>query len=424
MSSMVVRPLTSNSEIALQIRLADQAFSPEPSEEGAQRWQTIVTTSPEYRPDGMRGAFQDGEQLGGYILYERKMHIGASEVLTGCIAAVVAHPAQRKKGVATALMHDAIAYAKNHNYALLLLDGIPNFYYRYGYVDVFDLTVQDVDRAAILAQPASAHSVRVATIEDAQALLYLYNRHYNPYTGSFVRSLERQIHLLQYRDAKNPPLFSMDAAGQPHGYLSLRPRDRANVGEIAADSWDAGLALLQYHAHLLSGETAATTLRYRMPSTFPLLQWMVDHLELPDTSHWDDPAEMWVVREQVYRHRFASWMARLVSLPMLMQALLPELQVRWQRSLASWSGTITVSAGKESSLLRFDGQHIALATSPSPSKASLHLTPQELVQIVFGYRAVSWALERRGQALEQEAINVLNILFPTSHTWIPSSDWF
>ena len=63
------------------------------------------------------------------------MHVGTARLLTGCIGAVVTYPDHRHLGVATALMHDALAYAQSHHYALLLLDGIPKFYYRYGYDD-------------------------------------------------------------------------------------------------------------------------------------------------------------------------------------------------------------------------------------------------------------------------------------------------
>jgi hypothetical protein len=36
---------------------------------------------------------------------------------------------------------------------LLLLDGIPKFYHRYGYCDVYDLSTLELDRQALLALP-------------------------------------------------------------------------------------------------------------------------------------------------------------------------------------------------------------------------------------------------------------------------------
>jgi len=60
---------------------------------------------------------------------------------------------------------------------------------------------------------------------------------------------------------------------------------------------------------------------------------MIEHLQVLDTSHWKHPADEWVVRSQTYHHRDAGWMARLVHLPILVQALLPEWQARWRHSL-------------------------------------------------------------------------------------------
>src|SRR5690242_4244037 len=110
-SAIMVRPLETHSERRLLFHLGDQAFSHEPSLEGTLEWERYEMNSPEYRSDMLRGAFQDGVQVGSYILLERTMRMGAANLLTGCIASVVTHPEHRKKGVASALMQDAIQYA-------------------------------------------------------------------------------------------------------------------------------------------------------------------------------------------------------------------------------------------------------------------------------------------------------------------------
>ena len=80
-------------------------------------------------------------------------------MIIGCIGGVYTRAEFRNQGVATALMHDAIEYAQAHKYSLLLLDGIPNFYHRYGYCDVYDLSTQEINRRAILALPEGSYTV-------------------------------------------------------------------------------------------------------------------------------------------------------------------------------------------------------------------------------------------------------------------------
>src|SRR5579884_3227065 len=181
-----------------------QSFSPDPlPQDMASRRLDRLTTLPAFRPEQVRCAYRDGEYVGGYHIAERRLRVGTARLLTGCIGGVYTLAHAREQGVASALMHDAIAYAQAHDYALLLLDGIPKFYHRYGYCDVYDLSVQELDHQAVLALPESSYMVRLATLDDAASLLALYNRHAGPYTGSFERSLEQQIHWMQHMDLEN-----------------------------------------------------------------------------------------------------------------------------------------------------------------------------------------------------------------------------
>lgn len=422
-TSLIVRPLATPAEYHLQLSLADREFSSEPSPEGVERWQRFLTGLPDFRPEQLRGAFIGDQQVGGYMLYEREMRMGNARISTGCIGIVVAHPQYRKQGVATALMQDAIQFARERHHALLLLDGIPKFYYRYGYTDMLDLSTVEIDRAAILAQPTSAYTVRSVTVDDAAAILGLYERQYGQYTGCFTRTLERQAYRLRTRTASDVVAVAPD--GTIQGYISGFEGTIAH--EVAADNWEALLALMQYHAYLFKeNETPSATLRYRLPPHDRLVQWMLDHLEVPDTSHWRHPAEEWVVRTESYHHRHAGWMGRIVDLPNLLAASLPELQRRWQRGLAQWNGRVALSIGGELCVLHIDGRQVTLGDPLHVASGveAILLTPQIFTQLVFGYRSVAQAIEDSGQEVSEELLSVLSILFPTGHTWLASSDWF
>lgn len=415
MPSLIVRPLATAEEYAIYYRLADTAFSLKPSEESAQQLQHFITHRPDFHPEQARGAFYNGELLGGYMLYERLLCMGTARLMTGCIASVVTAPDKRKQGVATALMRDALDRAREKNFALLLMDGIPKFYFRYGYTNMFDASAVDVDSSAILAQSPSAYRVRSATIDDAPVLLTLYQRHLQPYTGSFERSLESTM--------QTPLLIAISPEGLIEGYLLYMPGDKMSQGrEIAADNWDALLALLQHHAHLFDGDAIPKTLRYFLPLNTPMVQWMVDRLEVPDTSQWTHPSLEWGVLTQSYHHRFTGWMACLASFPILMRSILPELQARWRRALAQWSGEIALTVNGETRVLNINGAEIQLMEHNSSTAYHLELTPQAMIQWVFGYRPLSQLTSTAH--LPSDASAALAILFPGGHTWIPMTDWF
>jgi hypothetical protein len=307
-----------------------------------------------------------------------------------------------------------------------MLDGIPNFYYRYDYTDMFDVSTHDINYSAIMTLPASSYSVRAATLEDAAAVQALYNRHYGSYTGSFVRSLEMQRHRLEHRRPPGNPLWlAFDSLGKIKGYLSTSGgQEQAQALEMAADDWEATVALLQYHGRLLDGPEAPAFLSYRLPSDGTIVQELIDRLQVPDTSRWHHPSVEWGVRCQMYHHRFAGWMARLIHLSTLARELLPEWQTRWKRSLVCWSGDLQLAVGEETCLLRMDGDELLLIDGPGLAPDVVRLTPQQFIQALFGYRSVAAFLRHDGQPVADDLLTVLNVLFPTGHTWIPSSDWF
>ena len=77
----------------------------------------------------------------------------------------------------------------------------------------------------------------------------------------------------------------------------------------------------------------------------PLADLLLKHLEVVDIATWDIPVLGWAVRKHTFCHRHAGWMACLVNLPALMRAMLPEWQARWHRSLARWSGDVSLLVG-------------------------------------------------------------------------------
>jgi predicted N-acetyltransferase YhbS len=433
--SLLVRPPRSPGELSEHIQgyvEVAQSFSPDLlPEDTASRLLHRLTTLPGYRQEQVRSAYRDGKQLGGYRIYERVLRVGSARLVTGCIGGVYTRPEVRNQGVASSLMHDTIAYAQAHEYPLLLLNGIPKFYHRYGFCDVYDLSTQELDRQAVLALPESSYRVRLATLDDAPDLLALYESQFGPYTGSFARTIEQQRHWMQHRQ-QGPIYLAIDPAGQVRGYLCLTAAQApghffmagTQTWELAVDDWPATVALLQYHVQLVENQGAPKAFLYSVPPTSPVARWMAENLEVVDISTWDNPTFGWAVHEQTFRHRNAGWMARLVSLPALTRAMLPEWQARLQRSLAHWSGEISFTIGNEAFTLRISGTNLSLLDTSDAAPDALAMTPQTFTQAIFGYRPIVSAIQVHERTLPSDLAAVLTVLFPTGQTWIPTSDWF
>jgi predicted N-acetyltransferase YhbS len=420
LTPITVRPLATPTEYQTYFHMADQAFSYHPSREDERRWQDYILRMPGFRAEQLRDAFRADQQLGGYTMFDRVMRMGTARISTGCIGAVVTANEHRRQGVASALMHDAIDYARQRGHTLLMLDGIPRFYYRYGYTDIYDVSSLEVDHAAILAHKPHPYHIRAATPDDADAMLALYNRCYASYTGSFERSLETQTYYL--REGRQKGMVAQAENGDIEGYLYLHLEEQARAREVAATDWPALHALLYYHATRFDEHDAPATLHYILSPDSLLAHWMIDHLEVPDTSQWHGATLEGAVHGRSYHHRHAAWMARIVHLPTLMAALLPELQERWRRTLASWHGELVFTIGDEAFALHIHDRTVQLVEVPGTTSAHVTLSSQQFVEVLFGYRPLSYFVHTR--ALEGEPGQALALLFPAGHTWIPASDWF
>ena len=411
--NFVIRPLVGNAEIEMFHRLSVATFQTPSSsslEEIALRYQRLVNEAPDFNPQQQRGAFLGDTFLGGYLIMERTMCIGPARLLTGCIADVVTLTEHRNKGIATALLHDALRFADEHQHTLLLLDGIPNFYHRFGFIDVLDICKHIINSQTVLALPQSTYQLRPATPADVPALLTLYQHHYGSRTGSFARDLALQEHYLRWR-YQEPPLIAVNADNVPKGYMKLiQHPQQVSAYEVAADNWHAALALLQYHATRQTQVNAQDAdLAWFLPPDAPTADLLADHL---------------AVRTHQYHVPNADWMARPVHLTSLLHAMLPCWNERWQPGAQHWFGTVELHIGNDICALVVDTNGLYLKEPPYTATHHVRLTPQVFTQLLFGYRSVSWAAQQSGQHIPKELFPLLQALFPRGYAWINGTDAF
>ena len=411
-----IRPLETDAEREAYALLALQTFSPHvDAVAGVPRWRRFIENNPTFAPHQLRGAFVGNTLLGGCHIDARVLRIGSARLLTACIGAVVTATEHRKQGVAAVLLNDAVQYAKQQKHALLLLDGIADFYHRFGFIDVFDIVYHTIDSSVISAQPRSPYTVRQATFEDIPALFALYQRHYSSYAGSFERDMVYQERLFHDRGGIKPYL-ALDGKGVVQGYLMLRNRpERLVTSEVAANNWHAALALLQRHVELqveFSKAEGSVEIAWPLPTDSETYYVLSDHLSL---------------RSQVQHTPDADWMARTAHLPTLIDALLPLWNERWQRYNVGRSGTLAVTIEYESFLLGSDGVGIHLLdpmTSSAHAARQVTMSQQVFTQVLFGYRPISWAAKQPGQSIAEDLHGILGILFSDTQGWIAGSDAF
>lgn len=421
---LTVRPVETEEEITTFYRLAVQAFgSPDNIEEEARMWRREDELVPDFLPRQRRGVFLGDAYVGGCSIGERVMHVGAGRLPTACVGVVVTHPDFRMRGIGTAILRDAAAFAEKYGQALVLLDGIPNFYHRFGYADIWDLTEHVIEPTAVPAEAPEGYTTRHATIADAPAMLALYERHYGSYTGSFARTAAFQANQIRTGlDLNNPRRLAVDAHGEVRGYLGIpRAGNRARAFEVAADNWPAAAALLHQHATFVD---LGTELIWPLPLDSRTYYALADNLSIADTSGWPNPQRGWAIRSETYAHRRAAWMARIVSLRRVVEGLLPAFRERVERSGVAPLGTFVLRSGDEACAIELAADGVRLLNETPANVPVSAIAPEQLVQLVFGYRPASYVAAQPEADVPSALVTMLDTLFPTGHAWIPGSDAF
>jgi predicted N-acetyltransferase YhbS len=411
-TGFTVRAPETADEIDQYFRLAFSTFAPKAPPEQYTGWRDAVVNAPEFDRGQLRFALAGERVVGGLIIYDRAWRWDPACLRTACIGGVATHPDFRHQGIASAVLRDATRYATAEGYALLLLDGIPNFYGQFGYVDVFDYTWHGVEVKKVCDLPAVHCTARLATMEDASALLALYERHYGNHPGGFVRTLEKQRYNLGGAIAAKALTVAVGPEGNVCGYYAFTwEYNGARAAEVSADDWDAALALLHFHAGLLQGQPEPPAeLIWPLPEGSQMHAALADRLPL-----------------QTRRNSLPNggWLARPANLAELWRSLLPLWQARWALMVAPWTGRLGLHvAGEDAScVLDLAQGHIARVEGATPD-AWVTLTSGALTQFVCGFRPAEWLARQPGVDVLAPCLPALAALFPAEGVWIPGTDAF
>jgi GNAT superfamily N-acetyltransferase len=421
-TTIAIRPPETDAELDAFFHVASAQFVRDtPPAIAAADFRRFVEQAPDADPSRIRGAFRGDTYLGGYLIEERWLRIGAARVRTGCIGVVVTRPEFRRQGVATALMRDAETFARDRGCALLMLNGLADFYEPFGYVDVFDATEHRVARDQALGLADSPYRVRPATESDAPAVLDLFERHHGGRPGSFARSIEHQAFQMRfaasldtgsYRTREGRPYESPIVAvaddGRVRGYLfSPWGPLRAFGNEVAADDWPATRALLLHDARRLGDlPEPPVDVRWPLPPDGLVAMLLADHLT--------------VRAESLHRPR-ANWMVSPIDLPRLLRDLMPTWAARIRRC-ASFPGSGLALAVDKTWIVEFDSRAIRLVGDSAASLPTLRLTSKVLLPLLFGFRNTTWAAAQPGVDLPTALLPAVEALFPSFQPWIAPTD--
>ncbi|MBF6599693.1 MAG: GNAT family N-acetyltransferase [Dehalococcoidia bacterium] len=193
-----------------------------------------------------RVAVIDG-RIAGYVrIFARRMVVAGLAVVAGGIGSVATRPDLQGRGIATALLEDAVARMRQERMEVsFLFTGIPAFYERLGY-QILRQPEITLPRATARSGGASLYAVRPAAAGDLPRLLAIYRMATGDATGAIIRTPRGWTDAQHWLDER--PALVATRGGVVVAYIRSRCRDFGHQileAECAPDHADALSALVR-----------------------------------------------------------------------------------------------------------------------------------------------------------------------------------
>lgn len=380
---MIIKAVETEAEYLASRELSARVFLRQPQDYETWRDRALRQMSlPGYDFSWHRIGLIDGKVVVHVAAKPYRLRYGSVELQVGGIGAVCTDPDYRQRGLAAAVMRNALEYMQARGDHLSLLAAIvPAYYDRFGYTTVFPDYTLEFKAADAAALDAPLRS-RAAAANDAAPMAALYERCW----GHRV-TMPRSVALWQWRMQTLPPPRTQiveDDNGQIVGYMT------------GADT---------VHEIVVATAAAARTLIGEIGRWYVAEGQALVTLHVPPDDRLVYDLRRWLTT--TFKSQFepgGHWMARVIDGRGLREALLPEMLAR---------------AGLDLRGLIFDVQpdvvYIGLRGQDS---TNAQLEQGDFLQVLFG------VLPPAMLGLHPDATTLLERLLPPRVTMIAPWDGF
>lgn len=366
---------------------------------------------PAVSPEDTRVVVADGRVVSTVVMTPRTMRFGPVTVPAVTVGPVATHEKHRKRNLASLSMQDATRSMKDRGILVAYLQGIPNFYYRFGYYPFLARSSAKFRREDG-AKASLPGRLRALTKQHLPVARRLYDAASAGRICAGVRDQEVWNWLLRF--GKNTWVFPsprviLDSEGAACGYVTTSDRDGFSAREIVVklDERSCRVALGALVREAKRREVKEVTLA-RLP--------------------WDDPLAVFL-RQYVgaeftlNSNPTGGPLMLLVDFPTLMKRLEPLFSKRWAEAHSALRPpAFTLESEIGSVRLQVSGTGVTVGEPVG--KPAARVPQRWLSGLLTGYYSVDDISPRTGAHIPPELKPVLNILFPKGWPFVYQGDDF
>lgn len=347
------------------------------------------------------------------------LRFGNASVHAVAVAGVATEEDCRRRGYARRVMEAALDYTAQGDAAISFLHGIRDFYHRFGYVPggpSYELSLGTTVNAAF-PMPDDCH-VRLCMEEDLTVVQALYQTSSRYVIGAAVRPPDGFVWgKLKASLAQGECRVVEECGGKVVAYAWLardcwavrafasgRDENAFVVGEVMALDHYGAAGIAACHAWAEEEEQRRGVAIHQVVVPLPPVG------AVPAASRFQHSLSY-----QRYQPN-GGFMARILSIERLLDALAPELRRRVQDAGLTFSGALVLRTEIGEATLRFGS-----GTLLSKQTVVITLHQTTLVRLIFGAMPSDDVLHQDGIAVTDVASQLLRVLFPTAcpHIYLP-----
>ncbi|HEU5101064.1 MAG TPA: sterol carrier protein domain-containing protein [Roseiflexaceae bacterium] len=351
---------------------------------------------PRYRPAFTRMAERAGQISGYALLGHERLRLGAATLECGRLAALDA--GQDDPGLFTTLLGDCLRVLAEEGLALALPHGSLDKYGPFGFAEYcLDSTVKCWD-----PDQHQGDQLRPALEADLEDITALYEASYSRLPLTQIRAAPDWRHWL----ASQRAVWGLeDTRGRLVAYAAIEARapdePRAALEIDEAGAADAGAARSLCLMLLRQAQEQDNALLLLRLSPWHVVAQAALQLQGQITLAAPQPVS-------------DMQLAGVVDLPMLLEALAPELERRLELSrYAGWSGNLRLELETERIVVAFAEGRASVIDGSRPADLRLRrINLPGLAQLCLGYRAAADLRATGGLDCDDAALGLLDALFP------------
>lgn len=360
---------------------------------------------PNFQNEHIRIAIYRGKIVSALRITTDTIRLGESRLKMGGIGWISTAGPFRNKGIASALIQNAVKYMSAHGYNVSMLFGIPNFYHRFGFVTTIPEYYTTILTRDALTCKAEIHKVRTAKPGDVPFLQKIHFIEDKDIACSIIRT---QAHFaLKWREWSQCRVLLNDN-GKVIGYFLPR-QDESNVlsiYEMGADDFTSEYAVLYAIAKHAEKERCGV-IKIFAPPCHPILKILINQEYIYDT----------------HTMRSGGGMVAVVNLEETLECMIPE----WEKLLQNvsvWNKTeeLTLIIGGAPYCFSFHKGSIVI--SPKMGKNKISMSLSDFIRLLTGFIYWEEIIERNRFILSSLARELLSILFPKRYPYVWHLDRF